>query len=122
MLFSSRLMSFSSNHLTGLRSHHVVCIRTDNSYEAMDWIEIKNEGEVVVPEGQRWTEDLARRVLEGWWVGEHTGQSATKASWPLFLAWKNVGILTRQLDSLSPPRSRTRNRAANFASGSICLP
>ncbi|POY71356.1 hypothetical protein BMF94_5668 [Rhodotorula taiwanensis] len=78
MLFSSRLMSFSSNHLTGLRSHHVVCIRTDNSYEAMDWIEIKNEGEVVVPEGQRWTEDLARRVLEGWWVGEHTGQSATK--------------------------------------------
>lgn len=80
MLFSSRLMSFSSNHLTGLRSHHAVCIRTNDSYEAMDWMEIKPAAasDAVVPEGQRWTEDLARKVLEGWWVGEHTGSSASK--------------------------------------------
>ncbi|BGP52877.1 hypothetical protein JCM8202_003959 [Rhodotorula sphaerocarpa] len=80
MLFSSRLMSFSSNHLTGLRSHHAVCIRTNDSYEAMDWMEIKPAAasDAIVPEGQRWTEDLARKVLEGWWVGEHTGSSASK--------------------------------------------
>lgn len=78
MLFSSRLMSFSSNHMTGLRSHHAICIRTESSYEAMDWLEIKNEGEAVVPEGTRWTEELARKVLEGWWVGENTGHAASK--------------------------------------------
>lgn len=78
VLFSSRLMSFSSNHMTGLRSHHAICIRTETSYEAMDWLEIKNEGEAVVPEGTRWTEELARKVLEGWWVGENTGHAASK--------------------------------------------
>ncbi|GAA5980711.1 hypothetical protein JCM10908_001746 [Rhodotorula pacifica] len=79
VLFSSRLMSFSSNHMTGLRSHHAICIRTDSSYEAMDWLEVKHEGEAaIVPESSRWTEDLARKVLEGWWVGENTGHAASK--------------------------------------------
>ncbi|BGP21467.1 hypothetical protein Rt10032_c01g0176 [Rhodotorula toruloides] len=78
MLFSSRLIQFSAAHLTGLRSHHVVCIMTEDSFEAMDFMKVTVNGEAAVPEGQRWTDDLARKVMTGWWVGENTGHAATK--------------------------------------------
>lgn len=78
LLFSSRLMRFSSTHLTGLRSHHAVCIETPDSYEAMDWMTIRVDGEVDVPQARRWSEEAVRSVVEGYWVGENTGHNATK--------------------------------------------
>ncbi|GAA5834471.1 hypothetical protein JCM9279_004325 [Rhodotorula babjevae] len=78
LLFNSRLMRFSSTYLTGLRSHRAICIETDDSFEAMDWLRIKVDGEVDVPQGKRWSEDLLRSVVAGYWVGENTGHTATK--------------------------------------------
>ncbi|GAA5926258.1 hypothetical protein JCM3775_000971 [Rhodotorula graminis] len=78
LLFNSRLMRFSSTHLTGLRSHRAICIETDDSFEAMDWLRIKVDGEVDVPSDKRWSEDLLRSVVAGYWVGQNTGHTATK--------------------------------------------
>ncbi|BGP44733.1 hypothetical protein JCM10450v2_000547 [Rhodotorula kratochvilovae] len=78
LLFSSRLMRFSSTHLTGLRSHRAICIETPDSFEAMDWLRIKVDGEVSVPAAKRWSEETVRSVVAGYWVGENTGASATK--------------------------------------------
>ncbi|GAA6047140.1 hypothetical protein JCM3770_006920 [Rhodotorula araucariae] len=78
LLFSSRLMRFSSTHLTGLRSHRAICIETPDSFEAMDWMRIKVDGEVSVPDTKRWSEETIRSVVAGYWVGENTGASATK--------------------------------------------
>ncbi|GJN91567.1 hypothetical protein Rhopal_004590-T1 [Rhodotorula paludigena] len=96
MLFSSRLMSFSAAHLTGLRSHRVVCVEDDaqGSFEAMDWLKVVEDGEVQVPDEDKWDEALLRQVLTGYWVGENTGDAATK-----FI-----------MSSLSPARPRPQLR------------
>ncbi|BGP12694.1 hypothetical protein JCM10213_008832 [Rhodosporidiobolus nylandii] len=80
MLFSSRLMAFSSANITGLRSHCVSSAFSDASYEAAGYLELRKNHGVEVEEERCWSEELAAKVLEGWWVGERTGQTATRFS------------------------------------------
>mgnify|MGYP007100402998 CR=1 FL=1 len=119
LLFNSRLMRFSSTHLTGLRSHRAICIETDDSFEAMDWLRVKVDGEVDVPHEKRWSEDLLRSVVAGYWVGENTGHTAIKVrsfvSSPQSLLFPEL-TLSRPARSSpcrpSPPSARSTSSAS----------
>ncbi|GAA6004347.1 hypothetical protein JCM10207_000679 [Rhodosporidiobolus poonsookiae] len=77
MLFSSRMMALSSQHLTGLRSHRVAFDRSETLYDVAGFLSIQEDGDAPTA-GEGWSEQAARRVLTCWWVGENTGGAATK--------------------------------------------
>ncbi|GAA5972368.1 hypothetical protein JCM11641_002428 [Rhodosporidiobolus odoratus] len=78
MLFSSRMMAFSSANITGLRSHRVAITQSTSEYEATGFLGLVEEAAAAVSDNVKWAEELARKVLEGWWVGENTGDVATR--------------------------------------------
>ncbi|GAA6058549.1 hypothetical protein JCM10212_006988 [Sporobolomyces blumeae] len=86
ILFSSRMMALSSQHLSGLTSHRVAFDVDDATYQAEGYLSVRDEsrrregGDAPPDETttRGWGEDLVGSCFEGWFVGEQTGDGATR--------------------------------------------
>ncbi|GAA5907941.1 uncharacterized protein JCM6883_004067 [Sporobolomyces salmoneus] len=80
LLFSSHLMTFSSSMISGLNSSKVGFKVEEGMYQVEGYYSVKDEGEdSQTNKGEtKWSEELVKRCFESWFVGENTGQGATR--------------------------------------------
>lgn len=73
------MMSISGSFITGLATRKVPFIEDvqTESYEATGWIEI-SKGESTGE--KRWSEELMRSSIGGWWIGDRTKGIASRVS------------------------------------------
>jgi len=82
LLFSSHTMALSSQNISGLNSSKVNFKVDDITYQAEGHLSCKEaeESEEVSPKAAEWTEEVIKKCFESWFVGEQTGEGATKVS------------------------------------------
>lgn len=83
ILFSSWTMAFSSQHISGLNSSKVGFQVDDDLYQVEGYFSVKRDVADDDPNSQRgealkWDEEMIKRAFESWFVGESTGQGATR--------------------------------------------
>jgi len=77
-------MALSSQNISGLNSTKVnFQVDDKGTYQAEGWLSCKegDEGlERASPKAAEWTEEVIKKCFESWFVGEQTGEGATKVS------------------------------------------
>ncbi|GAA5950437.1 hypothetical protein JCM3765_004547 [Sporobolomyces pararoseus] len=79
LLFSSHMMAFSSQNISGLNSSKVGFQVDEKTYQVEGYFSVKQAGsEAGKSESTIWDEATIKKCFESWFVGENTGQGATR--------------------------------------------
>ncbi|GAA5922593.1 uncharacterized protein JCM15063_003356 [Sporobolomyces koalae] len=81
LLFSSHMMALSSQHISGLASSCVNFQVDDETYQVEGSFSVKQSGpteDLAARSDETWSSEAIKRCFEGWFVGENTGQCATR--------------------------------------------
>ncbi|GAA5977344.1 hypothetical protein JCM5350_002435 [Sporobolomyces pararoseus] len=80
LLFSSHMMAFSSQNISGLNSSKVGFQVDEKTYQVEGYFSVKRDETESGKESvaTTWDEPTIKRCFESWFVGQNTGQAATR--------------------------------------------
>jgi len=80
-------MAFSSQNISGLNSSKVGFKVDEKVYQAEGYFSVKEGDSAAETSGTtKWNAELMKECFESWFVGENTGQGATRVSFLFFLS------------------------------------
>jgi hypothetical protein len=79
------MMAFSSQNISGLHSNKVGFKVDDQTYQVEGYFSVKEDerDDKLETESSKWSQQDVKQSFEGWFVGENTGQGATRVSFPV---------------------------------------
>jgi hypothetical protein len=88
------MMAMSSQNISGLTSSKVEFEVDEKNYQVEGYFSVRSAGDgmddvdvqkqTTVTEGAKWSGELIKKCFESWFVGENTGQGATRVSFLFF--------------------------------------